>query len=124
MKKILLTSFAIVALMSSCKKTKSIEPTALASGSNSKQVEIVVDYGGNSQICSVKWYWNPDVDSLYKNNNAKVIRYTTTSDSINIYTRSDMMGSLVSDKVTIYVNGLFKTSYTGVQAIRKIYLNK
>lgn len=133
MKKILLTSFAIVALLSSCKKTETTTPTPIAVAptptSNLKTVMVVINKGGLVQFTNIRWSYTPDVDSSYNSNfNGYIRTYinTTESDSLFIYSSSRHSSSepQVSDQITIYVNGVFKQSYSGIGDYRKVYLNK
>jgi hypothetical protein len=130
MKKILLTSFAIVALMSSCKKTETSTPTTVAPTptipSNIKNVTVVINKGGLKQFTNIRWSYSPDVDSSYNSyNNGYVRTYsnTTTSDSIFIYSSShNFVNDQTSDQVSVYVNGVLKTTYSGIADFRKVYI--
>ena len=131
MKKILLTSFAIVALMSSCKKTETTTPTTVAPTptipSNIKNVTVVINKGGLNQFTNIRWSYTPSVDSNYNSYNNGFIRTysnTTTSDSIFIYSSSRHLSfpDQVSDQVSVYVNGVLKTTYSGVGDFRKVYI--
>jgi hypothetical protein len=131
MKKILLTSFAIVALMSSCKKTETTTPTPIAVAptptSNLKTVMVVINKGGLDQFTNIRWSYTPSIDSSYNSyNNGYVRTYinTTESDSLFIYSSSRPLGGgmQMSDQITIYVNGVFKQSYSGIADFRKVYI--
>jgi len=128
MKKIL-TTIAIVALMSSCKKTETAPSTVAPTPtipSNIKNVTVVINKGGLKQFTNIKWSYSPDVDSSYNSyNNGYVRTYsnTTTSDSIFIYSSShNFVNDQTSDQVSVYVNGVLKTTYSGIADFRKVYI--
>lgn len=129
MKKII-SILAIVALMSSCKKTETT-PTTLVAGPppiNLKTVKVVINKGGLDQFTNITWSWNPWVDSAYHSSNNGYIRTyinTTLSDSLRIYSNSFAGPSTIplTDQITIYVNGVLKTTYSGINTSRKVYLN-
>ena len=129
MKKV--TLFVSLAFLSiSCSKKDAIEPinntttqhTPLAS--NRKFVEIYITYGGVNNFCSVKWAYNPDIDSGYTstNTNSRDVKCYTESDSIHIYTNSYAYGQQQSNTVLVVVDGIVKTQYSGIQQERLIKL--
>jgi len=120
MKKLLLLSLI---LLGCAKKTpepetpQQVSPITLAP----KNVEIYITYGGVNNFASVKWSYDPEIDSIYPSTNSynRTIKNTTTSDSILVYTNS---GTTSLDNVTVYVNGTIKEQYTGSQTVKVIKL--
>jgi hypothetical protein len=129
--KTIISILAIVALMSSCKKTETT-PTTLVAGPppiNLKTVKVVINKGGLDQFTNITWSWDPYVDSAYHSSNNGYIRTyinTTSSDSIHIYSESNPLGPSTfpsTDQITVYVNGVLKTTYSGMHIAKKVYLN-
>ncbi len=120
MKKLLLLSLI---LLGCAKKTpepetpQQVTPITVAS----KNVEIYITYGGVNNFASVKWSYDPEIDSSYMSSNSynRTIRNTTTSDSILIFTTSGV-GSF--DNVMVVVNGTIKEQYTASQTAKVIKL--
>lgn len=128
MKKILST-IGIVALLSSCKKTTTTPTTTTVAPtptSNLKTVSVVITKGGVTHFTSIKWSYSPNIDSSYNTSGSSAsyaFNNTTLSDSIYVYSSSHTAYQC-NDIITIYVNGAFKQTYSGVGTFRKIYLNK
>lgn len=117
-------TFAIVALLSSCNNKKTtIQPTQQSG--NSKNVKIDVYFAGTYNNMSVKWSFNPNVDSVYSQmtQHYKTVINNTTSDSILIYTGSSTPGvGTQYCTVTVYVDGVQKTQYQGLSINKTIKL--
>lgn len=120
MKKLLLLSL----ILFGCAKN-SPEPeqpqTNTPTPAASKFVEIYVIHGSVNNFASVKWSYDPNIDSSYYTTNTlnRYIKNYTTSDSILIFTNS---GATVNDNVTIYVNGVIKQQYIASQTAKVIKL--
>lgn len=128
-KPITILAITIIFLFS-CNKKNTITPLNSIEQVNQiidsrKFVEIYVTYGGVNNFCSVKWAYNPDVDSGYvsTNTNNRTIKNYTNSDSILVYTNSYDFGEIRSNTVTVYVNGRIKEQYSGMQVVKTIKLN-
>lgn len=115
--------FTIVALLSSCNK-KTTNPTPQTTGF-SKNVKIDVYFAGTYNNMSVKWSFNPNIDSVYSQmtQHYKTVINNTTSDSILIYTGSSTPGvGTQYCTVTVYVDGVQKTQYQGLSINKTIKL--
>jgi len=126
MKKLLLLSIILLG----CAKPKQIEPIELPAINTpivvaSKYVEIYITYGAVNNFCSVKWSYDPEIDSAYTSNNSltRTIRNYTNSDSIYISTRSQVANIQQTNTVMVVVDGVIKEQYSGVQIDKKIKLN-
>ena len=121
MKKLLLLSLILLGCAKNNQEPETIQqsqPTLVAS----KSVEIFITYGSVNGYASVKWSYDPEIDSFYNSNNTlnRTIRNNTTSDSIIVFTNS---GSGSNDNVMIFVNGVIKQQYTASQTAKVIKLN-
>ncbi len=121
MKKLLLLSLILVGCAKQSpepEQPQTITPTPIVS----KFVEIYVIHGSVNNFASVKWSYDPLIDSGYANTNTlnRYIKNYTNSDSISIFTNS---GAMINDNVTIYVNGIIKQQYTASQTVKVIKLN-
>lgn len=120
MKKLLLLSLILVG----CAK-QSPEPEqpqqALPTPVASKYVEIFITYGSVNGYASVKWSYDPEIDSSYASTNSlnRTIKNNTTSDSIIVFTNS---GAMVNDNVMVFVNGVIKQQYVASQTAKVIKL--
>lgn len=126
MKKLLLLSLILLG----CAKPQQIEPIELPAINTpivvaSKYVEIYITYGAVNNFCSVKWSYDPDIDSAYTSNNSltRTIRNYTNSDSIYISTRSQVANIQQTNTVMVVVCGVIKEQYSGIQMDKKIKLN-
>lgn len=126
MKKLLLLSLILLG----CAKPQQIEPIELPAINTpivvaSKYVEIYITYGAVNNFCSVKWSYDPDIDSVYTSNNSltRTIRNYTNSDSIYISTRSQVANIQQTNTVMVVVDGVIKEQYSGIQMDKKIKLN-
>lgn len=113
-----------------CAKPQQIEPIELPAINQpivvaSKYVEIYITYGAVNNFCSVKWSYDPEIDSAYTSNNSltRTIRNYTNSDSIYISTRSQVANIQQTNTVMVVVDGVIKEQYSGVQIDKKIKLN-
>lgn len=117
----------LVILLSLCRCAKQsqepeqpqqVQPTVVAS----KYVEIFITYGSVNGYASVKWSYDPEIDSSYASNNSynRTIKNNTISDSIIVFTNS---GAMVNDNVMVFVNGVIKQQYTASQTAKVIKLN-
>lgn len=90
----------------------------------SKYVEIYITYGAVNNFCSVKWSYDPNIDSAYTTSNSvnRTIRNYTNSDSIFVYTTSQVANQQQPNTVMVVVNGVIKEQYTGTQVAKKIKL--
>jgi len=121
MKKLLLFSLILIGC---AKKTpepeqpQQVTPITIAP----KYVEIYINYGTVNNMASVKWSYEPEIDSSYATNNtySRTIKNYTNSDSIIVFTNS---GAMSYDNVTIYVNGVIKQQYIESQTAKVIKLN-
>lgn len=112
-----------------CAKPKTIEPIQSLVINQpiviaSKYVEIYITYGAVNNYCSVKWSYDPNIDSAYTSTNtlSKTIRNYTTSDSIYISTRSQIANQQQSNTVMVVVDGVIKEQYSGIQIDKKVML--
>lgn len=126
MNKLILFSLILIG----CAKPKQIEPIELPAINTpivvaSKYVEIYITYGAVNNFCSVKWSYDPDIDSVYTSNNSltRTIRNYTNSDSIYISTRSQVANIQQTNTVMVVVDGVIKEQYSGIQMDKKIKLN-
>lgn len=108
-----------------CSKPNTIDPIQQSNTlvSTSKKVDIFIIFGSLNSNASVKWNYNPNIDSTYNTNNItnyKITNYTE-SDSIFIYTNSHNVNQTSND-VTVLVNGIVKEHYAGIGIAKKIYL--
>lgn len=125
MKKLLLLSLILLG----CAKPQQIEPIELPAINTpivvaSKYVEIYITYGAVNNFCSVKWSYDPNIDSAYttSNSNNRTIKNYTNSDSIFVYTTSQVANQQQPNTVMVVVNGVIKEQYTGTQVAKKIKL--
>lgn len=121
MKKILLLSLILIGCAKQTPEpetTQSVNPIVVAP----KYVEIFITYGGVNNFASVKWSYDPEIDSAYNSTSSynRTIRNYTTSDSIIVFTNS---GAMSNDNVTIYVNSVIKEQYIASQMAKVIKLN-
>lgn len=123
--KLLLFSLILIG----CAKPKQPEPIQLPVINQPiivtpKYVEIYITYGAVNNYCSIKWSYEPNIDSSYATTNTlnRTIRSYTTSDSIFINTRSQISNIQQSNTVMVVVDGVIKEQYSGVQIGKKVYL--
>ena len=90
----------------------------------SRYVEIYITYGAINNFCSIKWSYDPNIDSTYTSTNtlSKTIRNYTNSDSIYINTSSQISNQQQSNTVMVVVNGVIKEQYNGIQINKKVIL--
>ena len=120
MKKLLMLSLVLLGCAKNNPEPETIQqttPLAVAS----KSVEIFITYGSVNNYASVKWSYDPEIDSSYSSTNTlnRTIRNTTLSDSILLFTNS---GSGSNDNVMVFVNGVIKQQYTASQTAKVIKL--
>lgn len=122
MKKLLILPFILFA----CNKKTTVQPTTtqpIVVSPVAKHVQIFVTFGAINNFCSVKWSFDPNIDSSYTGNNTyscNISNYTT-SDSILIYTTSHLSNH-VSNTVLVQVDGVVKYQWTGIDIDKTIKL--
>lgn len=123
MKKLLILPFILFA----CNKKTTVQPATtqpIVVAPVAKHVQIFVTFGAINNFCSVKWSFDPNIDSSYTGNNTyscNISNYTT-SDSILIYTHSHVGNTNASNTVLVQVDGVVKYQWSGINIDKTIKL--
>lgn len=124
MKKLLILPLFLFA----CNKKTNVQPATttqpIVVAPVSRHVELFITYGAVNNFCSVKWSFDPNIDSSYATNNTvnRYISNYTTSDSILVYTSSHLSNA-TPNTVLVQVDGVVRYQWTGVNIDKTIKIN-